>query len=445
MFRRLTISFVKRASGIFFSNIFATILGIGAGIIIARQLGPEKRGNFGLVFLATSLIFSFGHLGLGSSIAYFTGKKSISRQKILTFIVTCSLVLGTIMPTIFIFIYPHIKGIWTEIPRSVMLIGMIAVPFMFLHNFITRFLLGALKVKQHNMTNIFKSLFYLILIIILVWIFKGGVKETVISFTASTIIASILGLLLFTRESWPMKKISLSMAGPFFRYGIKSYAILIFTILNIKLDIFLVKYFLSASEVGYYQIAANIAQRFWYMPDALSAMLFPTLIAMDKESSKFSAKVCRHNLFIMVLISILIIFIARPVIIFMYGKEYEAVIYALYSILWGVTIFPIYKFLSVDFASKKQLGIGIFASFIGILVNVAGNLYLIPKYGIIGAGIATSISYSVLSIILIIFFRIHTKIPLKEILILNREDLTTYIRGIRKILSRVRREKKNNL
>lgn len=411
---------------------------MGTGIIIARKLGPERRGLYGLVFLAATMLFSFGHLGLGSAIAYYTGERKFSRKKIFAFTLVSSLTLGTVMGVLFFFAYPQIRGIWDEIPGPVMLTGIIAVPFLFLHMFVMRYLLASLKVLQSNITKIFEPLFFLVGVVVLVWIFEGGVQATVISFTASAVLASILGVLLYTRDSWPPEKFGSTLMKPMFSYGIKSYAILIFTVLNVKLDVFLVKYFLTASDVGFYQIAASIGARLWYLPNALGAMLFPTLLAMEKDSSKFSAKVCRNNLMIMLIISVAIVLAARPLVILLYGKEYEPVIYALYSIIWGVFIFPVYKFLAVDFAAKKKLGIGIFASFIGIIVNVLLNLYLIPRYGIVGAGIATSISYSVLSGILLIYFRLHTGIRINTILIPQKEDLATYRRGINSILRKMK-------
>lgn len=413
------------------------------------MLGPEKRGYFGLIIMASSLLFSLGHFGFGSAIAYFTGERNYSRNKILSFVFAVPFILGSFMAIIFFFIYPYIKDIWTGIPPSLMLIGLIAIPFYFLHNFLIRFLMADLKIREANITRILNSLFYLVLVIIIVWIFNGGIKEAIICYTVSFIAASLLAFILFTKEYRPMAKIDFSMTGPFFRYGIKVYLILIFNFLNYKLDIFLVKYFLTASDVSYYQIAASIAQRFWYIPNAMSALLFPTLMAMNKGTSKFTARLCRNNLFLMVPLAILALFIIHPAVILLYGKEYEAVAYALYSILWGITIFPIYKFLASYFASKKKLGIGIFASTIGLIINVIANIFLIPRLGIIGAGIATSISYSVLSIILLIFFRIQTKIKLRKILVPDKEDFKKYIKlakkGFQHIRSIVNKNNRSNL
>lgn len=435
----MIISFTKRASGILFSNITAIILSTGAGVILARVLGPEKRGYFGLVYMAVTLLFTLGHLGTGSAIAYYTGeRKRFSRNKILKFTLFSSLALGTIISVIFFFTYGYIKEIWTDIPRSVMIIGLAAVPFFFLFNFLSRFLLAALKVKEANITRVLNSFLYLILIVIVVWMLGGGIRGAVFCFTISFLTACILSFFLFTKEFRPMEKLDFSMTRPIFSYGIRAYMIVIFNFLNFKLDIMLVKYFLTASDVSYYQIAVSIAERFWYLPNAISAILFPTLMAMNKGSAEFSSKICRNNLFLMMILAVVAIFLIRPAVIFLYGEEYEMVTYALFSILWGIVIFPFYRFLASYFASEKKLGYGIFASVTGVIVNVGANILLIPRFGIVGAGVATSISYSVLSIILLIFFRVQTKIKFRDIMVPKGEDFRMYRRNAKKAVNKIK-------
>lgn len=414
------------------------MLAMVSGVIVARQLGPERRGYFGLVILAVNLITALGHMGLGTSVSYYTGKNEIKRSDILTFIIAGSLFLGIILGGLFFFVSPHILNIWKEIPHSVMMIGLIAVPPIFFLNFFSRFLLGMMRVRQNNITNLLRTLSYVSLVVVFVWFMKGGVRETTICFTASVIISGILGLLIFTKGARPAPAINTSLIKPFLGYGIRAYMLLVFTFLNYRVDIFLIKYFLTASDVGFYQIAVNVAERLWYIPNALSAMLFPTLLSMTSGSSRFTARVCRNSLFIMLMLAIIILAGGRFAIVLLYGEEYLPASFALYSILWGITIFPVYKLLSVDFATRNKLGISIFASLTGIAVNIAANIYLIPRYGIVGAGIATSLSYTVLSLILGSFFMREHGIGPRELIVPNGQDFRSYREGVSRGLRYVR-------
>lgn len=414
------------------------ILAMVVGIVIARVLGPEKRGYFGLVYMACSLLFTFGQLGIGAAITYNTGKKIYDRKKILSFLIFASLFIGLIISTVFFFTYEHIKDIWTDVPRTVMLIGLVSVPFFFFYNFMDRFLMANLKVKESNITRVMNGFIYLVLIVVFVWILKGGLRETVACYTVSFIITGFLAFLLFTKEFRPLGKLDLSMTAPFLSYGLRMYMIVIFNFLNYRIGTILIKHYLTVSDVSYFQIATSIAQRFWYFPNAMSMLLFPTLMALDKGSARFSAKICRNNLFFMVILAIVAIFVTKPMVILLYGKEYEQVTYAFFSILWGIVIFPFYKFLSVYFATMRQLGIGIFASAVGSVANVIAGVILIPKYGVVGAGVASSISYTTLSIILLIYYRVKTGISFREVLVPTGDDFRMYIRNTKKAYFKVK-------
>ncbi|MCK4237274.1 MAG: oligosaccharide flippase family protein [Candidatus Krumholzibacteria bacterium] len=402
------------------------------GIVIARQLGPELRGEYGLVILAVNLL-ALGHLGLGPAITYFTGKNKLDRGKILTFTIGSSLFLGTVFATIFYFVYPHIPEIWTDIPRPIILIGLVSVPFYFLTNFFTSFLMGLLKVKQYNIVSIIRGVSRLLLVVILIWIFKGKVIETTISFTSAIIIACMLGLFLFTRDIKPARITEPSFIKPFLSYGFKVYIIIVFHFLNYRLDIFLIKHFLTTSDVGFYQIAVGISESLWYIPTALNYVLLPTLLIMREGSSKFTAKVCRNSFVVMLILAIVLILTGKFFIILLYGEEYTPSAFALYSIMWGIVVTALYKVIFADFSARRRLGVPILGSIIGVLVNLAANLYMIPRYGIVGAGISTSLSYSVLTFILIGCFMRHHKMRLRELIIPNREDLESYREGLKSL------------
>ncbi len=394
--------------------------------------------------MACTLLFTLGHLGTGSAIAYFSGKKLYDRNKILKYLLFSALALGGTISTVFFIVYRYIGDIWTDIPRSIMIIGLISVPFFYLYNFLDRFLLSILRVKRSIIMHVSSSLLYLVLIVVFVLVLRGGIKDTIACYAASFIITSVIAFIVFTREFRPMAPLDLSMTGPLFSFGIRVYLIVIFNFLNYRLGIILVKHYLTVSDVSYFQIATSIAERFWYFPNAMSSLLFPTLLTLGERSAGFTAKICRNNLFFMVILALVAVFVAKPVIVLLYGPEYEMVTYAFLALLFGIVIFPFYKFMSSFFAAEKKLEIGIFASAVGIAVNVAANVLLIPRFGVVGAGVASSISYSALSVILLLFFRSYTKIGFREILAPNREDFRMYVEGVRNLSRRLRRRKGKN-
>ncbi len=68
---------------------------------------------------------------------------------------------------------------------------------------------------------------------------------------------------------------------------------------------------------------------------------------------------------------------------------------------------------------------------VSLCTNVALNVILIPRYGIDGAAVATSISYSLNFIILVSAFTYLTGTPLISLLVLRSSDLRLLARRLR--------------
>jgi O-antigen/teichoic acid export membrane protein len=119
-----------------------------------------------------------------------------------------------------------------------------------------------------------------------------------------------------------------------------------------------------------------------------------------------------------------IIFLGKPAIILFYGNAY--LLYGnaylpsykpLFYLLPGVFLFLVYKFLTVDLAARGHPGYGTIVSLVALIVNVTLNIVLIPMFGTVGAVIATSVSYIVMSLFSVYFFVSLTGHRVKEFLL----------------------------
>ena len=57
------------------------------------------------------------------------------------------------------------------------------------------------------------------------------------------------------------------------------------------------------------------------------------------------------------------------------------------------------------------------------MANVALNLVWIPQYGIVGAALASSVSYTLVAVMVMVAYLRITGSRLSEVLLLKREDL----------------------
>ena len=70
-----------------------------------------------------------------------------------------------------------------------------------------------------------------------------------------------------------------------------------------------------------------------------------------------------------------------------------------------------------------------------LAISVPLCFLLIPPYGMNGAAIATSVSYTASMILAIVIFSRETHIPARQMLLVNGDDLRGYVRIGRRLLS----------
>jgi len=85
--------------------------------------------------------------------------------------------------------------------------------------------------------------------------------------------------------------------------------------------------------------------------------------------------------------------LADSIILLIFGAEYTQSIIALQILIWGV----IFAFIAVPFEnlfySANKQSIVTLEVVIGVILNVIMNILLIPKYSLVGASIATTITW----------------------------------------------------
>ena len=164
-----------------------------------------------------------------------------------------------------------------------------------------------------------------------------------------------------------------------------------------KIDQIMIKEMLGAKEVGLYAAAVKLSEAWYFIPMAIASSLYPAIInARVYQKEVYYKKI--QNLFdLMVWIAVSIAlpttFLSTLVVEFLYGKEYLGSSSVLIIHIWtGVFVFlgvASSKYLLAENFIKKTF----YRTFIGALLNIIMNYYLIRIIGIQGAAISTLVSH----------------------------------------------------
>ena len=120
----------------------------------------------------------------------------------------------------------------------------------------------------------------------------------------------------------------------------------------------------------------------------------------NKDKKEFYSKIFRTLSFLsFFLASFLILFVKLEIRILAPEKEYFPAWESTIVLIIGIAFFTFAQFLGTLYTANKKTEMAFVTNLIAAVINVIGNALLIPRYGVVGAAIATSFSYFCLWII----------------------------------------------
>lgn len=432
------ISLSKNSAITFSSQILILVLGIIIMIILARALGPTGKGIYTLIILISAVLLRLGTLGIEAANVYFTGSKKYEVRDIVSNSLIDALLLGLILILLFwrishFNIFQNFLNS-NQINPFYLWLVVLTVPFSLLSTFLDRVLLGKEEIVKFNKVNIFQPAFQLATIIIFLLILKQGVFGATFSYVLSVIGAVLFVVFLIKKIAKIRFSFNPKLSRDSVIYGGKAYFGILAQFLNCRLSTFLVAAFLTPAAVGFYSIAVGIAERLWIIPGAVATVLFSRISSLkDAEANNLTPRVARHTFVIIFILSLMLAILAKPLIKILFGSAFLPSVMPLLILLPGITALGGAKILTADLAGRGRPEFTTMAAVSSLAVNIPLSIFLIPKWGISGAAFASTVAYTLVTVIVIIVFTKISQKSWSEVLLIKTKDFLDYRRIFNKI------------
>jgi O-antigen/teichoic acid export membrane protein len=166
-----------------------------------------------------------------------------------------------------------------------------------------------------------------------------------------------------------------------------------------QIDQVMINNMLDSKEVGLYAAAVTLSSAWHFIPIVITTSLLPAIInAKEHNKELYYQKLQKlHDLMVLLAVAVALptTFLASWVVKLLYGVEYLQASEVLSIHIWS----GVFVFLGIAggrwYLVENLLILAFYRHLNGAVVNIIMNLYLIPRYGVIGAAISTLISYSV--------------------------------------------------
>lgn len=275
------------------------------------------------------------------------------------------------------------------------------IPFRVLFRTSRSALLGFDLESYSETLKVIDKLIFCLLVISFFYL-GGGIAEILLSRTVAYAIVALIALGIVAQNvqlsnllarapaSLPRKKL--------LTYGFSSMILSFLTVSLYHFDIILLRVLIGNNETGYYRAALAIAEFLWFVPVAIQVALIHSTSQLWVEEkydqlTDIGTRATRYTLLFSVLLVLGIAGLARPLLTIYFGSEFEAAVIPLLLLLPGVLGFAVSRPVFAISQGQDSLRVLIHATAAAAVLNVILNLALIPRYGMNGAAVATSIAY----------------------------------------------------
>jgi len=411
-----------------FTKIASILLAFITGLIISRVYGAEGKGKITLLLLIPTIISIYASFSIGEGFLYFIGKDKISKQNFSKLLLKASLIFIPVLLILYITAYFFIDKYTYYFSPQILL-----VILLFLNSIYKFSLRGILDIKNFNFIQILEPL--VVLIFLLLIAFNNlEIKYLLWGYVLSNIIAVIyMFYILKNKLKNNNKAITFK---EIFNYGYKVHFFRILNFTEAKFDILLVGYLLNVSQVGIYSIAVTITLIFQsVVQTSISTVLLPTLVKSNYEEQKFiTLRYFKLSLSLAFLFLMGSLIFGKFFIVSVYGEEFRGAYIPMIILLLGALIKAPAATINSFFKSIGKPEELYKTSIITVIINILLCFILIPKYGITGAAISSSISYFLYGTIMLYKFKKITNFAFRDFLIKPMEIKKMFNLGKKQII-----------
>ncbi len=426
--------FLYEVSLTFGARVVGLCITILASVIAARALGPQGKGALAVVGLITSLAVQFGDLGLHASATYFAAHQPGALPRIAALSLWTGLGVGVFLSGVVLTVAWLFPGSLGEIPEGYLLISVAAVPFGLLSLYFQNLLLGMQRIMAFNVVDVAGKMVGLLATVLLLCLFHFGVWELLVAGLVISVGGSLVTMWVVFRAAPLSFSFDRGLARDMVRYGMKVYLACLCAYLVIRIDLLMVNYFNGVSEAGIYSVAVAFADLLYMLPIAIGTILFPRIARDQAGESGLTLLACRFAALLMGVVCLMAALFARPIILIIYGATFAASVGPFLWLLPGVFVLSLEAIVANDLAGRGYPAVLVVYWCGGLVLNVGLNLILIPRWGATGAAVASTVTYAVLSALVVGRFLADSGTPWRRLFVLTGPDLRRLYDSARSLL-----------
>jgi O-antigen/teichoic acid export membrane protein len=381
---------------------FASSTGIQAlnvltGVLLARTLGPHGRGELAALVLWPTILAAVGNLGVMDAVTYYSARSKTS----IGTIVGSSLVLGlcqsALLITIGVLVFPVVLFHYNQHVLHTAYLFLAFVPI----NILTLNLAGALNGLHRFLW--FQTVRLIVVgstvigLLALTLVHALTPYSAVAVYLGANLITLCVASVLYRLADRSSLKFKPDVARELLSFGVRSHLGNVSSLLNERVDQLVISVFLAPAKLGLYVVAVTLCSLTALVGSSVSLVALPTVARLRgvAERARAARRLVGLTAAASAALTLPVIAFTPLIIDIAFGSAYRSAAIVSRILLVAAVILSTNRALSsILMGVGRPLDAGI-AESIALVATFAGLAALLPVFGLVGAGIASLIAYSV--------------------------------------------------
>jgi O-antigen/teichoic acid export membrane protein len=417
------------------SGVVGSALAVFLVPIYTRIFTPADYGVLELIqsLMSVGVLLSILGTDSGQTI-YFYGTQSLEdRKKTITTAFGLQLGLSALMASVLYMLSGPVAKIVLGSLQYAIYIRLVAIslPFIMIGFFIVNLQRLLRKPWTVAILSVCQLVTTLAMTIWLVIMLRKGLYGVYLSNLLVSFVFAVIGL--FLLRKWFSSSISVSRSRELLKYGIPLVPASVAYLVMTWSDRYFLSYYTTLDQVGLYAIGNKIALLVGLVVGAFQTALGPFAISIQKEedASRTYANVLTLYLAVTVGIAVALSIFAPEILVVLTTPKFYGASVVVPFLAFSIIGHGAYYIAALGVILTKQTPHIGYTTTLAAMVNVGCNVLLIPRWGVIGAAVASVLSQWISALALLYVSQRYYPIPhrLKECQIVVASGVVLIVLG----------------
>lgn len=411
-------------AAIFGLSVGQYVVAFAASALISRSLGPHLRGVYYLPVLAAATVTVVGKMGIDQANVYLHATRGVPLNRLSAQNGFVALVMGVVGCSVTVSLPWILPNVFGDTPVVFLFLAGLTIPLAIHSQFCAGLLSLAGKPTSPFRAGLVGSVCQVTLLIALI-------LSEAVSVTAILFVAVITGLVSWGVIAHAVREFTDSwlrwdpvLIWSSLRSSLVLHAGMLLLFLHLRLDMFMVEAWMGPEALGHYSLSVILGETLMLATDAVALAILPGQVANTlAEAGMRALRAARANLVIGASVATAWAIVGGTVVRLVFGAEYLPAVLPMLVLLPGMVLLGMQRVAGAPVLRAGRPGIMLAIYLASLTCNLVLNTFWIPRWGLVGASAASTLSYTISTVLFLAWVARLAGTPLFPSLVPSRSDV----------------------